>query len=245
MKQPIPSSRKPQRNLPNEETTWYEANSLVKSFIVKISTPIVTGTGFLFAYSGDNAFCGIATASHVVNHAHQWQQPIRIHHYSSKKEIFLKEEDRAIFLDQKLDTAAIIFIKPSIQLPKVLLPLARKGYHLNQGVEIGWVGFPVVSPQTLCFFSGRISAYLEQQEIYYVDGVAINGVSGGPAFTTEYKGKITIAGVISAYIPNRATGEPLPGLCIISDVSQLQFIVKEIKSLREAKEKETAPNSTL
>jgi hypothetical protein len=47
-----------------------------------------------------------------------------------------------------------------------------------------------------------------------------------------------VIGVVSAYIANRATGEALPGLCVIRDVKQLQDLLKRFKSMDEAKEKE-------
>jgi len=222
------------------ESIWHEAVDLITPYIVKISSPIGSGTGFLFAYSGNRATCGIATAGHVVNHPHQWHQPIRMRHFLSGEEVFLKEEDRAIVLDAELDTAAIVLPKPAMPLPEDLIALAPEGMYLKQGVELGWVGFPVVSPQNLCFFSGRISAYLNEDEVYLVDGVAINGVSGGPAFTLNASGGITLAGVISAYVPNRATGEPLPGVCMVTDVSQLQVVVATFKSFDEAKEQEAS-----
>jgi len=70
-----------------------------------------------------------------------------------------------------------------------------------------------------------------------VDGVAINGVSGGPALSTM--GGLFLMGVVSAYIPNRATGETLPGLGMVRDVVQLQGLMDTIHSLDEAKAEET------
>jgi hypothetical protein len=224
------------------ELSWQDAVDLIHPYIIKISTPIGSGTGFLFAYSADKSMRAVATATHLVKHAHEWQQPIRLLHHLSGEEEFLKEEDRAILLDSRLDTAAILFSQSAIQFPETIPRLATRGKRLRQGVNLAWVGFPAVSPQTLCFFSGHTSAYLEEQGVYLVDGVVINGVSGGPAFVTDGEGGIILAGVITAYIPNRATGEPLPGLCMVSDVSQLQMVVVAINTLDEAKEQETPPS---
>ena len=221
--------------------SWQDAIDIIHPYVVKISTPLGFGTGFLFAHSADNSIVAVASAAHVLSHAHEWQQPIRLYHPSSKKDVFLKEEDRAIVLDSDLDTAAVVFTKPPFPLPDSLLALAPQGKRLRQGVNLGWVGFPGFAAHELCFFTGHISAYLESREIYLVDGVVINGVSGGPAFIAEKAGGITLAGVITAYIPNRANGEPLPGLCMVSDVSQLQIVVETFKSLDEAKEQETPP----
>jgi hypothetical protein len=101
------------------------------------------------------------------------------------------------------------------------------------GVELGWVGFPAVSPRSLCFFSGRVSARMRNDKTYLVDGVAINGVSGGPAFSCSGNA-VELVGVVSAYIANRATGEILPGLAVVQDVHQFQVLAKQLKSLDEA-----------
>jgi hypothetical protein len=222
------------------ELSWHEAVELIEPYVVKISTPIGSGSGFLFAQSSKSEICAVATAAHVVNHSHLWQQPIRILHYSTGKIAFLKEEDRAIILDNRLDTAAIVFQTGILPFPTKLLPLAPEGKYLKRGVNLGWVGYPAVSPDDLCFFNGCVSVYLEQEEAYLVDGVAINGVSGGPAFELSATGGITLAGVISAYIPNRATSETLPGLSMASDVAQLQGIVSALVSFDEAKQKESS-----
>ena len=219
-------------------SAWQEALELVEPYVVRISTPEGSGTGFLFVYSQDRAGCGVATAAHVVSHAHTWQQPIRIQHYKSGNAVFLKEEDRAILVNSKFDTAAIVFSKRDLPFPDTLLPLMPEGKRLMQGVEIAWAGFPAVSPQNLCFFSGRVSAYLDEAGMYLVDGVAINGVSGGPAFTTAVSEGVTLCGLISAYLPNMATGEPLPGLCMAADVLVLQQIIAAVASVDEAKEHE-------
>jgi len=71
-----------------------------------------------------------------------------------------------------------------------------------------------------------------------VDGVAINGVSGGPAFFIHEKDENSkICGVITAYIPNRATREVLPGLCVVKSVKPFHGFLKRIKSWEEAQQK--------
>lgn len=67
-----------------------------------------------------------------------------------------------------------------------------------------------------------------------INGVAINGVSGGPVmYFTEVEG-VQVVGSISAYISNSDTGETLPGLAIARDVSYLHDMISKIKSLDEA-----------
>jgi hypothetical protein len=85
------------------------------------------------------------------------------------------------------------------------------------GAEVGWLGFPAIAQYTLCFFSGNVSAWQEWRNAYLIDGVAINGVSGGPVIYSTPTDGVQIVGCISAYRANRATGEALPGLSIAQD----------------------------
>ena len=50
-----------------------------------------------------------------------------------------------------------------------------------------------------------------------------------------------LVGVVSAYIPNRATGEPLPGLAVVRGVNKYHELTEEFKTLDEAKAQETPP----
>ena len=216
---------------------WDQIVRKVKPYIVKIETPTESGTGFLCLYNDDKSWCGIATASHVVNYAEEWQQPIKIIH-QSKEPLFLKEADRAIILDQKTDSAMILFRKPiKPLLPDDLIRLRPLDQALDIGSEVGWLGYPYLEADKLCFFSGCISARNEDKKFYFIDGVSINGVSGGPVlYSTETEG-IEIIGIICAYIANKATGAALPGLSIAQDVSHFHSVVKTIKSIDDAKRK--------
>ena len=119
------------------------------------------------------------------------------------------------------------------------MPLLPEGKYIKVGAEIGWLGFPAIASwEQPCFFTGAVSAWIHDENTYLVDGVAINGVSGGPAFVVYSAVKaLVLMGVVSAYIPNKATGETLPGLSVIMDVEQFQELAKEFKSLEEAAEK--------
>jgi len=50
-----------------------------------------------------------------------------------------------------------------------------------------------------------------------VDGVAIHGVSGGPAFTCIGDKLSLVCGVVTAYWPNITAQGALPGVCRIVD----------------------------
>lgn len=68
--------------------SWDSAIKVVGPHVVRIETQNGWGTGFLAFYNHDRAWCGIATAAHVVSHADEWQHPIRIRNAVSVR--FLK-----------------------------------------------------------------------------------------------------------------------------------------------------------
>jgi len=220
--------------LDNGFLEWQEGVDAIKPHVVRVSTPRGTGTGFLLSYLRNRRFCAIATAAHVVDHAHYWEQPIKIEHISSGKTVLLRPSDRAIFLDEARDTAAIAFSKEALPLPDEPIELFFEGKYLRVGNEVGWVGFPAVSARHLCFFTGHVSHFIEEEHAYLVDGVAINGVSGGPTIVLAGPG-VYVIGVVSAYIANRATGETLPGLSVVRDVSHFQELLAELTTLDDAK----------
>ena len=222
---------------------WNEIVERVTPYVVKIETPSGHGTGFLCLYNESKAFCGIATAYHVVEHADNWQEPIRILHHSSRTFDFLKEDRRVIFSDQEKDSAVILTKPVDLKFPESLVPLLPIENRLPIGVEVGWIGYPAVSRHTQCFFSGNISAFQDSSHSYLIDGVAINGVSGGPVLYADLNNEVQIIGSISAYIANRATGEALPGLSVAQDVSHLHEITKRIQSLDEARKTKEAEKS--
>jgi hypothetical protein len=230
------------------QVDWSETVESIEKHIFRVSTPRGSGSGFLISNGKNSAVCGIATAAHVVDNAHYWEEPIRIEHVSSGNSIVVRQDERAIMLDSSRDTAAIIFLRESMPLPADPLPLAPKDKFLKVGNEIGWLGFPAIPSSNLCFFVGTVSAWIHQQRAYLVDGVSINGVSGGPAFHVpiiENQPVITLIGVVSAYIPNRATGEALPGLSVVQDISQFHELAPTFASIDQAKSAESAQEPPL
>jgi len=226
---------------------WHECIDLITPHLVHISTPRGSGTGWLVSVSATTDLCAIATAAHVVDHAHYWEEPIRILHPHSGSSLLLRATQRAIHLDNSIDSAAIVFERGELPLPSSTLELTRSGYFTKAGVEIGWMGYPALHQSNACFFSGRISHYDQPKKRYLVDGVAINGVSGGPTFWNKSAspgGTLELIGIVSAYMVNRATGEALPGLAVIQDVSQFYDIAERFRDIDEAKSSETAPEET-
>ncbi|MGH7973828.1 MAG: hypothetical protein ACREIC_34355, partial [Limisphaerales bacterium] len=88
----------------------------------------------------------------------------------------------------------------------------------------------------LCFFQGCVSGYQEQPPIYLVDGVAINGVSGGPAFDRSG----LVVGLVSAYLPNQIdSNTTLPGLMMVTPLNLVRLWMQELLGAR-VRHRETA-----
>lgn len=217
------------------EITWPLALEKVKKHTFNILTPQGSGTGFLIKYGARSKVCGVATALHVIRHALTWEEPIKLLPSETSKEIFLRHSDRYILANPSRDLAVIMFMKGDHEIETTTLPLSPEDKYLKPGVELGWAGYPVLAPDEFSFFSGRVSCVLQKEKAYLVDGVAINGVSGGPAFAI-FGSNIHLVGVVSAYFPNRVAGESLPGVCFVVSVSPLYKVVKGVKSLEDAKE---------
>ena len=217
--------------------SWDQVVQKVSPYVVKIETPSASGTGFLCAYNDNHTWCGIATALHVVSSADEWQQPIKIHTHDFSQTAFLSVSQRVIFTDYQSDSAVIFFESSQLQLPYDLIPLRPINARISIGSDVGWLGFPAIEPFTLCFFSGNVSATKDATHAYLIDGVAINGVSGGPVIYSTSTDVVEFVGVVTAYRANRTYGESLPGLSIAQDVSHFHGVIQHIRSVDEANRK--------
>ena len=65
---------------------WYQGIEKIQNCVVKVITPYGHGTGFLVGSS--KGYRMLATAAHVVRHANDWQEPIKIQHAVTKKRFF-------------------------------------------------------------------------------------------------------------------------------------------------------------
>jgi hypothetical protein len=218
----------------DKRTPWHSIFEIVTPQIVRISTPRGFGTGFLLGRSPHGKFAGVATAAHVINEAHMWHEPIRLEHIASGKEIFLEHNKRGVRVDQNTDAAAIAFDSSLLNtLPQTPVPLMPKGKFLKIGNEVAWLGFPVNGMGKLCFFAGRVSSVLEKQQAYLLDGVIINGVSGGPVIASFYDGSYNFLGVVSAYRPNINPDGAWPGLGVATSAANFYAALEEISALKE------------
>lgn len=218
--------------------SWSKLHKRMLPYIVRIETQDGSGTGFLFGYNETKTITAIATAAHVIDNAHDWNQPIKITHYESGKQIFITDTDRVVFIDKTRDSASVLLWTNQLSFPKDTLPLIEADKFKKVGVELAWMGFPSVAHPELCFFTGRVSAFLPKEDSYLIDGVAINGVSGGPVFYELDDSTPQLVGLISAYLPNRVSGTTLPGLLRAQDITSFQKTLQTIKSLDEARDME-------
>lgn len=213
---------------------WSEVATSIKPFIVRIETPSCFGTGFLCLYNHDDSWCGIATAAHVVSHADEWQQPIRLR-ATDGTVVMLKESERVVMIDHNTDSAVVLFQKNQFPLPNPAFPLFSLDNTIPVGSEVGWLSYPSIEPYELCFFCGNVSAHKSARRAYLIDGVAINGVSGSPVIYVHPTLGAQIIGTVSAYYANRSGGEALPGLLLAQDVSHFHETAQTIKSIDEAR----------
>ena len=215
---------------------WHTDFAQVRPYILRLETPQGFGTGFLFAYNDNKMFAAIATAAHVVEYADDWKLPIKIRHHESGKEIFLLDDERYIDLDRRRDSASVILANPGF-LPDQPLPMIDPTKFQQIGVEVAWAGYPAIADPHLCLFTGTIAAFISADDSYLIDGVAINGVSGGPVFVSVPKNPPELIGSVSAYISNRQRGDALPGLLRAQDVTPFHETIRTMKSLDEARAK--------
>jgi hypothetical protein len=139
-----------------------------------------------------------------------------------------------IYVDYTNDSAIVLFLNSELKLPEIPVGLLPADTPCGIGIDVGWLGYPVIEAGTLCFFAGTVSARQESRRAYLIDGVAINGVSGGPVFHCVAPDSVQVIGSISAYHANRATGEALPGLLRAQDVSHFHQVLQHVRNIDEA-----------
>jgi hypothetical protein len=167
-----------------------------------------------------------ATAWHVVEDLVRSPDDISLVS-ADKQSSFDSRTDEISFFslgDAVFDTALIRVKtgKPFLKDTEVL-PVFPFESVLSRGADIGWVGFPGIVEPELCFFHGYVSGYLNDPPTYLVDDVAINGVSGGPAFDN----RAHLIGLVSAYIPNQVDEHTtLPGLMALMPINAICYFMQ-------------------
>lgn len=191
---------------------WFEAAERVGKATFRLYTKESMGTGFLISVGkSPNSFMAtLATAWHVIEDATKGTS-LRICD-SEGKEIVRSSGGNIMVSEvgEGLDSA-IIIIQSEVELfpQELLLPILPIEVQLRTGTEISWMGYPGIVEPELCYFHGYISGMLKKPPVYLVDGVVVNGVSGGPVFDD----RCHIVGFVSAYLPNRINASTtLPGV---------------------------------
>ena len=80
--------------------SWADVVDYLRPYMFRISTPRGFGTGFALSLHANKTLCAVATAAHVADHAHYWEEPVRLEHVASKQVLVARPATRAIFLDE-------------------------------------------------------------------------------------------------------------------------------------------------
>ena len=209
------------------ELRWDEAVDRVSKCVFRLYAGASAGTGFVLGlgrktHTGES-YAIIATAWHLLEPLVGTSDELEIVSVDRKTVLTSAADQIGIFpLGEALfDTGLVVVHTGSPLLDQNdLLPLFPHESMLARGSEIGWLGFPGITEPELCFFHGHVSGYLSDPPMYLVDGVAINGVSGGPAFDN----RAHVIGLISAYMPNRIDqNTTLPGLVALVPVNAIRY----------------------
>jgi len=211
---------------------WATAASQVSKVLFRVEAGDNGGSAFavtLGSAGGSPPFgLLLATAFHVLDGVSQDDDDIAI--FSADGSVELNNSDSDVFLFRlgpaKYDTG-LIMVKTSDPVlgEDELLPILQHEFVPAQGGELAWMGFPSIAWPNPCLFKGVVSGKMPDSEAYLIDGVAINGVSGGPAFNREG----TIFGLVSAYIPNRVDAlTTLPGLMLMVPTMFIDYWVENV-----------------
>ncbi len=212
-----------------DTSLWTRALATAGQYTLRVQTPSCRGTGFVIAVGPGAA--AIATAWHVVSHAHERLEPIRLIHDGTNTSTLLAPTDRRMYFSPDFDVALIRIDPAKIGIPQTPIPMLAPNQRLLAGFEVGWCGFPSMPENPLCFFSGRISAWIQSMGSYLIDGVAIHGVSGGPVFTpvaVDGRPMCQLVGMLTEYRPNRATGEALPGVSLARSLTLYAPLLEQL-----------------
>ena len=205
---------------------WPDVVDRVAQGTYRLDTDQASGTGFLLTIgTGPQSHVALlATAWHVVSDGAGGSLAVRDQHGHT----VVKSDGRnicAVQVGKGFDSAVVVIESPEpIFRQEQLLPSMPHDMQLARGSEVGWLGFPGIVDPELCFFHGHIAGFMTDPPVYLVDGVAINGVSGGPVFDD----RCHLVGLVSAYLPNKVDdATTLPG---VSWMVPLNFILAWVHS---------------
>jgi len=209
---------------------WVEVVDQISPQVFRIYAGNSAGTGFFISIkeTGPDGInhAILATAWHVIEEAAS--KPIGVRLVSADRtKVFGPREDqmRVQQLGETAHDTGLILLstkKPIVGRDQ-LVPMLPFQSMLARGAEVGWLGFPGLVEPELCFFHGNVSGSLNNPPTYLIDGVAINGVSGGPVFDE----RAHLIGLVSAYIPNRVNPQTaLPGLAAPVPINAIRYFME-------------------
>lgn len=213
--------------------SWATCYQNILPYLFKISVPDGYGSAVFVGYNDDKSLAAVATAAHTLADADERNLRISLRHHLSGEEVDLEESDRVIFIDSHRDAAVVLFPAEYFDLPSEALPVMPAGDSQPVGSEVGWVGYPGIARTIPCFFSGRISAFMSGIHSYLLDGIVINGVSGGPVFEMRSDDKPRLLGVVCAYLSHVGELSTPTGLSLVADVSHFHETIKKIRNVDE------------
>jgi len=225
----------------------YEAFDVIFPRLVEIETHQCKGTGFhisTLTREDGTQHSAIATANHVVKDLINCKRPIYITLAATRKKILIPFEKIGKSFNEKSDLALLVIDNEYLFFDLAPIKLMPSNQFPKIGYQVAWCGYPWIVPGKVCFFSGYISSYLNQKGDYIIDGTAINGVSGGPAFVImevikgeDKKEELLVVGIITEYWANRVNGETLPGLSLARNIQPVvDKFIKDNKNFEKKAE---------
>ena len=210
--------------------SWDKVVDLVTPLVFRVYAGESAGTAFVISVSNQPHEIGhgaiLATASHVLAASIDTAEKVQFVS-ADKRNVFNSDVDeiRVQTLGHEAHDTMLIMLKSRnpILNQADLMPMLPFKSMLARGADVGILGFPGLVEPELCFFHGYVSGYILDPPIYLIDGVAINGVSGGPVFDD----RAHIIGLVSAYIPNRIdTQTTLPGLMALVPINTIRYFME-------------------
>lgn len=217
------------------ELPWDKVVERVQKAVFRLYAGNSAGTCFAISIGsvreGNSHYVAFATAWHVLEDLPGTPGCLRL--VSADGTVTVSDTTASVSFcrlgPERFDTGLIFVQTPtSLLTQEDLLPTLPFGWQMARGTEIGWLGFPGLVEPELCFFKGVVSGYLNDPPTYLVDGVAVNGVSGGPAFDN----RAHVIGLVSSYLPNTLGNMTLPGILTLMPIAAVRLYFEEVLRAR-------------
>lgn len=209
---------------------WDKVVDRVSPIVFRVYAPSSLGTAFVISIgrteSPDDHAAIFATARHVVDADIGSGKKIELVSVNRERKFSSDDDEiRVQHLGEEPHDTVLLMVRSRhpILSQSELLPMMEWDKQLARGSQLGWLGFPGIFEPELCFFSGHVSGYRNDRPTYLVDGVAIGGVSGGPAFDD----RAHIIGMVSSYVPNQIDPKTtLPGVLTLVPINAIRLFME-------------------